>query len=235
MSKTSLETMALNAKLGDGGIYKQGKSFGMKFTSTSLDYITYKRDMLASVRPTPLRTQKSGYDGKKTIYTFSVRHTAEAERYYNMSYCEAIDSLEDFDLMLWLLDDGSVHKTKGTFHLYSNRLSEQESIALIAKIHQLHPITMPKLRIDRKKDGRAFYYIYLPRILAEVIQADMRMFLEYESIESLSYKASRKYTLNDHRTASGGRPPIIGPATLEPSRVGQYCPKQEGLVKITKA
>lgn len=28
-------------------------------------------------------------------------------------------------------------------------------------------------------------------------------------------------TLNDHRKAKNGREPVLGPATLEPSRVGQ--------------
>ncbi len=44
---------------------------------------------------------------------------------------------------------------------------------------------------------------------------------------AISREVLDKRTLNDHRTASGGRPPVIGPATLEPSRVGQEGPKQE--------
>lgn len=221
MSKTNLEIIALNAKLGDGCIYRQGQACGMSFTSTCLDYITYKRDMLIELRPTPMRTQRSGYEGKKAIYTFSVRCTEEARACYDMSYSEAIQILQKQDLILWLLDDGSLHRKHGTLHLYSNMLNKDESELLISKIYELYPVAMPKLRIDRKKDGRFFYYLYLPRILAEVIQVDMENFLISKSITSLLYKTTRKYTLNDHRKAKNGREPVLGPATLEPSRVGQ--------------
>lgn len=213
MCKTGIERMALNAKLGDGGIYKNKNAYCMMFVSTSLDYLTYKRDQLIKVRPAPIILGKSGYNGKKQIYKFSVRTIPEAVSAYAMSNIEAIKSMDKLDLILWMLDDGSVHKQHGTFHLYSNMLNREESEVLTKQIYKLYPVRMPSINTDRKKDGRSFLYIYMPRILAEVIQLDMEAFMNENMITSLLYKSARKYTLNDHRKATG-RPPEEGPATF---------------------
>ena len=231
--KTDLERLALNAKLGDGCIAPQGASYGMNFVSTSLDYLLYKQLLGVKAGASRIRTQKSGYSGKKVIYVFNVHNTVEAAAAHKMSYTEAIADLDSLDLIMWILDDGSVHKRAGTIHLYSNMLSDIESLHLAEKIFQMYPVAKPSVRVDRKKDGRKFNYIYIPRLTAEAIQKDMEIFLNNNGIQSLLYKSVRKYTLNDHRTAGVGRPPAIGPATLEPSRVEPAGSKQEGRVLRT--
>ena len=224
MSKTDLERLALNAKLGDGCIAKRKDSYGMSFSSVSLDYLSYKRSMAKVARPASLRTQVNGGYSRKYIHRFSVRSTIEAKEAYALSNSEAIQRLDKVDLCLWMFDDGSLHKQHGTMHLYSNMLNEVESKVLIAKIFELYPVEKGRLSVDRKKDGRSFFYIYIPRVTAEVIQVDMLALLTENNIDAMQYKTvRRKYTLNDHRTANSGRRPKVGPATilLEPSRVGE--------------
>lgn len=232
MSKSLIERLALNAKLGDGTIRKQNNAYSMAFTSTSLDYLMYKRSICSEYTPTKLRTQKSGYLGKKIIYVFSVRHTQEAKICYELSNGEAIETIDSVDLAMWILDCGSVHTRHGTLHLYCNSLSSDETLGLIDKVYDLYPIKVSKLCFDKKQDGRSFPYIYIPRITAEAIQVDIENFLNLNDIMSLKYKCTRKYTLNDHRKAGIGRPPDVGPCTFreqppELSRVGSEDPKQE--------
>jgi len=108
-----------------------------------------------------------------------------------MSNMDAIDLLTKKDLILWYLDDGSYHINKKTMHLYSNMFNKEESIKLIDKITNLFNID-PRLRIDRKKDGREFYYLYFRRKMVKVFRPTVEKFLRKNNIDDLLYKAGIK-------------------------------------------
>jgi hypothetical protein len=212
---------AFNARFGDGSLRKQSPrgNYEIDFVSTSLDYLTWKRDLCVDLKPSVIGTQTSGYGGKKPIYKFGTRVSVLLTNLAELSLKEMLESMDMLDLVLWYLDDGSNHRVHGTAHLYSNSFDLAENELISEHIYRVLGIARPVIRIDKKKDGRQFYYQYIPRIAAEVLMIEAEKFMNTNGITSLLYKTIRKtYTLNDHRKAVG-RPPVIGPKT-ELSRVG---------------
>lgn len=180
----------LNAKLGDGGIYKCESAINsyMAFFSTSVDLLTLKRDLCHKYNPSNLKSAKSGYKQGNTSFRFDTRVHIDITNMYYMSNREAIDLLAKDDLLLWYLDDGTYHQRKHFMHLYCNMLSAEDAEYLADKIHQLYNIKRPSLRWDRKKDGRQYPYLYFPVPLASAIAEDLKGFLAEHGLSSMYYK-----------------------------------------------
>jgi len=190
--KDALNFMALNAKLGDGGIYKSGVNCYLYFSSTSLDLLSYKREMCkkAGLKPSDFEFGTSGYGGKKKVYNFRTRNSEKITPFKYMDTKDAIDLIDKESLILWYLDDGSLHKRKKFVHLYCNTLTEDEVQYLIDKIYQLYPYKKCALRWDRKKDGRKYPYIYMSAVTARYFLKDVAEFIDNNDIPSMSYKAA---------------------------------------------
>jgi len=171
--------------------HKNGAS--INFYSTDKLYIDFKARMLEAEGYEVSRrgVQKSGYGGTKTIYNLSTLSDAKAKSVADADIEELLSSLTKEDLILWYLDDGSWHKVRNTMHLYSNMLDEQQTDILIGRIGDLYGIS-PRIRTDRKKDGRAFYYLYFPRELVRLAQPEVRQFISDNGIESMYYKVGGK-------------------------------------------
>jgi len=73
-------------------------------------------------------------------------------------------------------------------HLYSNKLSESDSLLLIEKFTNLYGIA-PKLRVDKKKDGRQFFYLCLNVELSKKFRAAVEKFGVKHKLFNLYYKA----------------------------------------------
>ncbi|MFZ7945703.1 hypothetical protein [Neobacillus sp. 19] len=178
-----------NAKLGDGTLIHTHRNSSALFTSTDIDVLKVKQMMcfMEGITHTDFKTQKSGYGGKKTIYKFATRVHERLTEVSNASIEEVINDLDEFDLALWFLDDGSWHKNKHIMHLYSNMLNENQTDLLINKIESLYGIA-PRKRIDRKKDGRQFYYLYFSRDLVKRFRPEFKETVINLEIPSMFYK-----------------------------------------------
>lgn len=186
--KQRLRPIVLNAIVGDGCIVKQNNGSYLQFTSTSLDWITFKRDLCKEFKPTNLRTQPSGYGGKKTIYVFSTPQHDSISKSENFTIEECIEMLTKTDLIMWYLDDGTYHQKKHFMHLYCNMFTEEQSELLADKIFSLYPVKRPSLRWDKKKDGRKYPYLYIPVKTSNEFKIDVENFLKENDIQSLFYK-----------------------------------------------
>jgi hypothetical protein len=125
--------------------------------------------------------------GKKTIYKFATRVHERLTEVSNASIEEVIEDLDRFDLALWFMDDGSWHKNKYIMHLYSNMLNDSQTDLLIAKVESLYGIA-PRKRIDRKKDGREFFYLYFGRDLVKRFRPEFKETVINLEIPSMFYK-----------------------------------------------
>jgi hypothetical protein len=181
--------IAKNAKLGDGCVVRRGVNAHMKFISTDLQLLRFKRGMCDEEGITygKIGTQKSGYGGKKTIYKFDSHVNTNITEVEKADLSELIADIDKTDLFLWYMDDGSWHIRRNTMHLYSNMLNENQTQQLISQVKSLYGIA-PRIRTDRKKDGRSFYYLYFPRELVKIFRPEFKEFAVSNEISSMYYK-----------------------------------------------
>src|SRR5690625_183751 len=187
--------IAKNARLGDGyvGIGTNNVNAKAQFYTTNQEMLFHKRRMCEEdgIVVGNIGTQKSGYGGTKTIYNFYVRVDERFTKVVNSPLIDIIKDLTEEDIFLWYLDDGSWHKTTNTMHLYSNGLNKEESEVLIEVISNLYGVK-PIIRIDRKRDGREFFYLYFPRDLVRIIRPKIKQYILNNSLDSLLYKVGGK-------------------------------------------
>lgn len=203
--------VAKNAILGDGILRVNKTTAAITYISTDLKLLAHKEMLLHSegLEITVKKTQASGYGGTKTIHVYATTAGEKVKEASDVGVEALIQDLTKEDIYLWYLDDGSWHKHRHTMHLYSNELDNERSMLLIKRIEELYGIA-PALRIDRKKDGRQFYYLYFPRDLVRIIRPEIEAYILDNGIDSMMYKVggadykdkeqSRSLTDNQVRT-----------------------------------
>lgn len=181
--------IAKNARLGDGCVVHRSKNAYIGFMSTDLKLLHLKRDLcdLEGITYKKIGTQKSGYGGKKTIYNFFTPVSELITEVAEASLEDLIADIDKTDLFLWYMDDGSWHISRNTMHLYSNMLNESQTNLLISKIESLYGFS-PRIRTDRKKDGRSFYYLYFTRDLVKAFRPEFKEFAISNELTSMYYK-----------------------------------------------
>lgn len=188
MSKIGLSRIAVNARLGDGRL-GDSKNASISFYSTDKLLLDHKEKMLLEEGYENIKwgTQLSGYGGTKTIYKLTTKVSEKATAVRDIPINELLEVLDEHDLILWYLDDGSWHVNNQTMHLYSNMLDAEQTQILVNRIEQLYGVA-PAIRKDRKRDGREFLYLYFPRYLVEKFRPVVLSFLVENELSSLFYK-----------------------------------------------
>jgi len=199
-----MESIAINARLGDGMLHFRGKNACLEIQSALLDWITVKRDicLLKGLDPSHIQFKSSGYTGRKDIYYFSTKVSPIITEVYNASLDSILEGLTKEDLIMWYLDDGSYHIRHHTMHLYCNALTDAQTDLLIKRVTDIYGIA-PRKCTDRKKDGRCFPYLYFPRSLVEVFRLDVERFLTRYKIKSLFYKIGEAHPLRFRKIKEG--------------------------------
>ena len=184
-------------KLGDGCFvtYSTGKRFGtinysVQCSSINLDYISHKKSKLDKIGVVTqnLRLSKSGYKKDSSVYVFGTRNHQLLTKVGNMSVLEILDNLDIEGLVYFFLDDGTFHQKKHFGHIYCNTFTDEEVEKLIDVMFHFYPQKRCVKRIDRKKDGRQYPYIYIPVVVMNEFKKDIQNFLEQNEIHSLMYK-----------------------------------------------
>lgn len=82
----------------------------------------------------------------------------------NMSIQEALELMDDLGLAMWFYDDGSLHQTKLFYNLntqaFSKETNEQIIVPFLAK-YNIYAVPT----IERKKNGKEYWYLRIPRCL----------------------------------------------------------------------
>lgn len=186
---TKFSRITKNARLGDGMVQLSKTGANLCFMSTDKLLLEHKERLVLSEIETPIRwgTQTSGYGGTKTIYNFHTHSFDQWRETADAHIEELILDLDKEDLFLWYMDDGSWHKNRNTMHLYSNGLDKGQSELLMDHIEGMYGIR-PSLRIDRKQDGRWFYYLYFPRDLVRLFRPEFKEYVMAVGIDTMYYK-----------------------------------------------
>ena len=105
-----------------------------------------------------------------------------------MQICDILHNLDKQGLVYYFLDDGTFHQKKHFGHLYCNTFSDEEVETLIDVFYKFYPQKRCSKRIDKKKDGRQYPYIYIPVVVMNEFREDIYNFLTENDIVSLKYK-----------------------------------------------
>ena len=98
-----------------------------------------------------------------------------------------IDSLDYFGFMIYYFDDGAWHKNRKIMNLYCNSFNEVEVEHLRNKMFDLFGGKLPSVYCDKKKDGRKYPYLYIPKIMTEAIIDSYKYYVK-DNIPSMLYK-----------------------------------------------
>lgn len=185
----TLSRIAINARIGDGRLGDSSKNANISFYSTDKLLLEHKERMLLAEGYEGIRwgTQPSGYGGTKTIYNLTTFVSDKATVVRDMPIENILRNIDEQDLIMWYLDDGSWHVRANTMHLYSNMLDAEQTQILVDRIEQLYGIA-PRIRIDRKQDGRSFFYLYFQRDLVVKFRPIVRQYLIDNALSTLYYK-----------------------------------------------
>lgn len=188
-----LYQLLLSMRIGDGCFVNQRKksnpTYHLATNSISWDYVEYKQSIFNKYGIcTAPYISHSGYGSLKVQHGFRTRVEPEITLVGRMSVEEIIQDLDIFGLCLYYLDDGTLHQKKHFMQIYCNSFTDSQTILLADKIYTLFPIKRCTLRKDRKKDGREFNYLYIPKTVTAVFSDYVREFLITNNINSLLYK-----------------------------------------------
>lgn len=182
--------LLLSAKFGDACYVNMGKNYKVMFQNKNLDYLSYKKNELnkLGIYTRDFQTVKSGYKKGSFSYSLDTRVNSILTEYAEIPNIQAIRAFNKEGLILFYLDDGTYHQNKHFMHLYCNTFSDIEVDELIKVFFKHYPQKLCAKRVDRKKDGRSYPYIYIPVVVAEVFKKDVHKFLIKNDIPSLLYK-----------------------------------------------
>ena len=191
--ENKLFQLLLSMKIGDGCYINHRKLYAPTYclstNSINKDYVDYKKQELNKHNIyTSEFLGKSGYASKKPIYGVRTRVEPEITLVGRMTISEILDNLDLYGLILYYLDDGSLHKSKYFMHIYCNKFTDEEVEQLIDVIHKFFPEKRCSHRKEHKKDGRTFNYVYINKQVAEKFSEYVREFLLENNINSLLYK-----------------------------------------------
>lgn len=125
------------------------------------EYINFKMKLLGNLASSKNYISKNGYS-QKPIWEFHTHVSSDINKIKNMSIEEALSLMNDLGLALWFYDDGSLHKTKMFYNLNTQSFSEEINRDLFVPFLAKYNI-MAKPTIERKKDGREFWYLRVGR------------------------------------------------------------------------
>lgn len=171
-----------NAMFGDGhiGPVNTKQKVQLRFTSTQKSNIELKCKLLSSNLKS-IAQHKNAF-GSKLLYTTSKSVLVE-----DLNKINQINKLSLDDFYLWLIDDGSFHKTKHFINLNSHALSKAEN-------EELQKYLMNEFEIkttvytDKKKDGRLFYYLNIPVRQTRIILPEFKKFIITHNLYGYEYK-----------------------------------------------
>lgn len=165
----------LTGKFGDGCLQtpKTCVDNSMYLSNCKFEeYVDFKSKLLGDLCEYKHKTEKNGYS-QTPIYNFYTHVHPDITKIKNMSIEEALSLMDDLGLALWFYDDGSLHKTKLFYNLNTQAFSKEINEELFVP-HLLKWNIKAIPTIERKKDGREFWYLRIGKydganIISEIL------------------------------------------------------------------
>lgn len=176
--------------LGDGSLKDNGSCV---FSCIHKDYMDYKHDLLGELANfVGVKAVENNGFKKGIIY----RLTASASEYGKWLKTQPLDillgELNELGFAMWMLDDGSLHKSDHFFnintHAYSQADQEKYFLPYFNKLN-----IFPTIAYDRKKDGRVFCYLRVNKFDGAF---EISNILNKYKVDSYAYKIIPQPLLN---------------------------------------
>lgn len=171
---------------GDGYISPNSKQGAYYMTNCKYkEYLEFKKNLLGELCYTTNinSIEHNGYSQTK-IYTLRTRKDTIINEIRNMPLEDLLNELDELGIAMWIYDDGSLHKDKLFYNintqLFPKEIQERLFIPLFNKFN-----IFPKVTIERKKDGREFYYLRVSKYEGAY---EISRILEKYPLECYAYK-----------------------------------------------
>lgn len=157
LSKRQLQVI-LSGVLGDGYIHKTNSNSTYFTTSCKYEeYIDYKKDLLGDLYKCKDYIKENGFC-KTSVIVLRTKSIKELRAIRNYSIQEILDNLNELGIALWFYDDGSLHKKNLFYNLNTHSFSKETQEKYFLPFFNRLGV-YPKLQIERKSDGREFWYL----------------------------------------------------------------------------
>ena len=152
----------LSGRFGDGCISTTNSNSTYFTTNCKYkEYLEYKQNLLGNMAKNITHKEENGYS-KTPIYTLRSCSSNVLRYIKDLPLEEILPLINDLGIALWIYDDGSLHKKDLYYNINTQALSkdfqEQYLIPFFNKFN-----IFPKMQIERKKDGRVFWYLRVPK------------------------------------------------------------------------
>lgn len=148
----------LTSQLGDGCIATSNSNSTYYITNCKhKEYIDFKISLLSEFYKNSRCIEENGF-AKTPIWEMRSKSSNDLLYIKNLDIKDIIDNLDDLGIALWFYDDGSLHQKKLFYNLNTHKFSKEIQEEIFIPFFNKFGI-FPKLRIERKNDGREFYYL----------------------------------------------------------------------------
>ena len=174
----------LSGLLGDGCIYTNKSNSTLFVTNCKYEeYIDFKINLLGDLFKNKSKIEYNGYC-KTPLYIMRTKSDKRLRLIETLPIETILDNLNDLGIALWFYDDGSLHKDKLFYnlntHAFSKEIQEKYFIPFFNNIG-----VYPKLQLEKKKDGRIFWYLRIGKFLGS---DKISSILEKYPLSCYSYK-----------------------------------------------
>lgn len=151
----------LTGVLGDGCFNRDKRVNHNLYLASSIhkEYMELKKQLLGDLTSQEVRTNINNGYKKGTIYTIRTVTREEFQYIKTAPIATIIQLMDELGLALWVYDDGSLHKNKGYYNIYtcSHDIETHENV-FVPFLKDRFGIKA-SIRTDKKKDGRVFFYL----------------------------------------------------------------------------
>lgn len=188
----------LTGKFGDGALATNSKAkfypnfnFNYYYCTNCIhkEYIEYKKKLLGSLCTSPIKESINKGFKANIIYKINSICSKAITEIACESLEKSLNRMDELGLALWFFDDGSLHKNKNFYNLNTQRYSEDINRNLIAPFLKDKFNIIAKPTIERKKDGREFWYLRIGKFdgafkISEILKASNINCFNYKLISS---------------------------------------------------
>lgn len=152
----------LTGKFGDGCFHRnRGLNANYVYTTNSIhkEIVEFKHNLLGGLKSkASIRSSINRGYKPNIIYTANSKAHPLITQFTNEDWKISLERMDDLGLALWFYDDGSLHKRALFYNLNTQKFSKADNIYIADYLNRKWGIkAIPT--IERKKDGREFWYL----------------------------------------------------------------------------
>lgn len=209
LSNRQLQVL-LTGKFGDGCLHKNknlNANFSYSTNSINKEIVEFKINLLEDLASNSGIRESINLGFKRNIiYTANSKTSPLITELYNENWKTSLEKLDELGLALWFYDDGSLHKNKLFYNLNTQKYSKEDNEYIAKYLYKKWNIrAIPT--IERKKDGREFWYLRVRKfegafIISEILN---KYYLNCYSYKIISSETIQKWSKLQEELKSMGK------------------------------